>query len=139
MPEILHPGVYVVEVKGGVRSIEGVPTSTADFVDAALLVRLKALAEIAAPGWTDTNEHDPGVALLSLVAWLSEATLYRMDELPDRAAVSAARIAAVALHALRNRELPDETRVCGVRFYERATVATEASERRANCVLIRRP
>lgn len=32
MPERLHPGVYVEEVSGGVRPIEGVGTSTAAFV-----------------------------------------------------------------------------------------------------------
>jgi len=32
MPERLHPGVYVEEVSGGVRPIEGVSTSTAAFI-----------------------------------------------------------------------------------------------------------
>jgi phage tail sheath protein FI len=32
MPTLLHPGVYVREIPGGSRSIEGVPTSTAIFV-----------------------------------------------------------------------------------------------------------
>ena len=32
MTALLHPGVYVQEVPSGVRSIEGVPTSTAIFV-----------------------------------------------------------------------------------------------------------
>lgn len=32
MPALLHPGVYVVEVPSGVRTIEGVPTSTTIFV-----------------------------------------------------------------------------------------------------------
>ncbi len=32
MPALLHPGVYVQEVPSGVRSIEGVPTSTTVFV-----------------------------------------------------------------------------------------------------------
>lgn len=32
MPSMLHPGVYVVEVPSGARSIEGSPTSTAIFV-----------------------------------------------------------------------------------------------------------
>ena len=32
MPELLHPGVYVVEVPSGVRPIEGVSTSTAAFI-----------------------------------------------------------------------------------------------------------
>ncbi len=32
MPALLHPGVYVLEVPSGVRTIEGVPTSTTVFV-----------------------------------------------------------------------------------------------------------
>ena len=32
MPAFLHPGVYVAEVRSGVRAIEGVPTSTTIFV-----------------------------------------------------------------------------------------------------------
>ncbi len=32
MPALLHPGVYVLEIPSGVRSIEGVPTSTTIFV-----------------------------------------------------------------------------------------------------------
>jgi phage tail sheath protein FI len=32
MPELLHPGVYVVEIPSGVRPIEGVSTSTAAFI-----------------------------------------------------------------------------------------------------------
>src|SRR6185503_4829523 len=35
MAERLHPGVYVEEVSGGVRPIEGVSTSTAAFVGEA--------------------------------------------------------------------------------------------------------
>src|SRR5262249_40620042 len=35
MPERLHPGVYVEEVSGGVRPIEGVSTSTAAFIGEA--------------------------------------------------------------------------------------------------------
>src|SRR5712691_7095408 len=32
MPEFLHPGVFVEEIKAGPRPIEGVPTSTAAFL-----------------------------------------------------------------------------------------------------------
>jgi phage tail sheath protein FI len=32
MPELLHPGVYVLETSSGVRPIEGVSTSTAAFI-----------------------------------------------------------------------------------------------------------
>src|SRR5262245_39185056 len=35
MPELLHPGVYVLEVPSAVRPIEGVSTSTAAFIGVA--------------------------------------------------------------------------------------------------------
>jgi len=35
MPEYLYPGVYIEEIERGPRPIEGVPTSTAAFLDEA--------------------------------------------------------------------------------------------------------
>ena len=48
MAEYLHPGVYVVEVEGQVRPIEGVSTSTADFLGGLADLRVHAVG----------NEHD---------------------------------------------------------------------------------
>lgn len=139
MPEYLHPGVYVVEVDGGVRPIEGVSTSTAGFVDGMLLRPLRALAERLAPGWTEPNDHDPGVALLSLIAWISEATLFRTEPISDESAAAAAKLAAVALRALQDRELPDGSGVRKVRFYKHAVVSRDSSERDSTCAVIRQP
>lgn len=36
-------------------------------------------------GWTDHNESDPGVTLLQLFAWLSQVTMERVNQLPERA------------------------------------------------------
>ncbi len=36
-----------------------------------------------APEWTDHNESDPGITLLELFAWLTEMTLYRLNQVPD--------------------------------------------------------
>lgn len=33
--------------------------------------------------WTDFNASDPGVTLLELLAWISESTLYSINEIPD--------------------------------------------------------
>jgi hypothetical protein len=30
------------------------------------------------PGWTDRNQHDPGVTLLELLAWLAGALLFTL-------------------------------------------------------------
>ena len=32
-----------------------------------------------APGWTDHNVSDPGITVLELFAWLTEAMLYRIN------------------------------------------------------------
>lgn len=36
-----------------------------------------------APEWTDHNASDPGITLMELFAWLTEAALYRLDRLPE--------------------------------------------------------
>jgi phage tail sheath protein FI len=106
MPEYLSPGVYIVEVKGNVHPIEGVPTSTADLLDPDCLARLRAKRSALAPSWSDGAEHDPGVALLELAAWLAETTLARLDRVPDRAALAYMRLLAASLHALEGQHLP---------------------------------
>jgi len=103
MPEYVHPGVYVVETETSARPIEGVETSTAGFLDDALLWPLKELSERFTPGWTEPNDHDPGITLISLLTWISEATLYRSGRMSDNYAVATARLAAVALRALQDR------------------------------------
>jgi hypothetical protein len=34
------------------------------------------------PGWTDHNPSDPGIALVELLAWLTEMLLFQVNELP---------------------------------------------------------
>lgn len=36
-----------------------------------------------APEWTDLNDSDPGMALVQLFAWMSEALLFRMGRVPE--------------------------------------------------------
>jgi hypothetical protein len=45
------------------------------------------------PGWVNENVHDPGIALLELMAFLLEELVARRSIDPDRAARSVARIA----------------------------------------------
>ena len=37
------------------------------------------------PEWTNHNISDPGVALIELFAWMTEMTLFRLNQMPDRA------------------------------------------------------
>lgn len=45
----------------------------------------------AAPEWTDHNAHDPGITLMELLAWVSEAQLYSLSRMrrDERAAYAA--------------------------------------------------
>lgn len=37
------------------------------------------------PEWTDFNEHDPGITIIELFAWLKEMQQYTLDRIPDAA------------------------------------------------------
>jgi predicted phage baseplate assembly protein len=50
-----------------------------DLVDEA-----KRLIPNYLPEWTNHNVADPGVALIELFAWMTELTLYRLNQIPDR-------------------------------------------------------
>ena len=59
----------------------------------ALLLRtLREQATTASPDWTDGNDPDPGVTLVSLFAYLAEQLESRAAELPASARAEAARI-----------------------------------------------
>jgi len=48
-----------------------------------LVMELQALIPQLAPHWTNRNASDPGVTLLELLAWMTEASLYRLNQIPD--------------------------------------------------------
>lgn len=50
-----------------------------DIVDEA-----KRLIPQYCPEWTNHNLSDPGIALVELFAWMTEMTLYRLNQVPDR-------------------------------------------------------
>jgi predicted phage baseplate assembly protein len=50
-----------------------------DIVDEA-----KRLIPKYCPTWTNHNLADPGIALIELFAWMTEMTLYRLNQVPDR-------------------------------------------------------
>ncbi|MGH9038604.1 MAG: putative baseplate assembly protein [Acidimicrobiia bacterium] len=50
-----------------------------DIVDEA-----KRLIPKYCPEWTNHNLSDPGVALIELFAWMTEMTLFRINQVPDR-------------------------------------------------------
>ena len=50
------------------------------------------------PQWTDLSPHDPGVVLLELFAFLTEAMIYRLNRLPEKAYVEFLRLIGVTLN-----------------------------------------
>src|SRR5438132_13690536 len=36
------------------------------------------------PEWTNHNPSDPGITLIELLAWVTEATLYRVNRIPEK-------------------------------------------------------
>jgi phage tail sheath protein FI len=117
MPEYLAPGVYVVEVEGTAKPIEGIPASIADRIMRALAHDLRKHLVAFAPDWTDHNESDPGVTLVALFAWLAEQSLYRMEALPDRAIAPASRLTALLLALLADTKAQHCHPLKPVRFY----------------------
>src|SRR5204863_8642356 len=49
-----------------------------DIVDEA-----KRLIPTYCPEWTNHNVSDPGVALIELFAWMTEMSLFRLNQVPD--------------------------------------------------------
>lgn len=49
--------------------------------------------------WTDHNVSDPGVTLIELFSWLTEATLYRMNRMPERHYIKFMEMLGVTLKA----------------------------------------
>lgn len=49
------------------------------------------------PDWTDHNVSDPGVALIELFAWMTELTLYRLNQVPDRLYIKFLELVGVEL------------------------------------------
>lgn len=48
-----------------------------------LLNEAKSLIPIYNSDWTNHNPSDPGITLLELFAWLTEMTIYRMNQIPE--------------------------------------------------------
>lgn len=48
-----------------------------------LVEEAQALIPALHPAWTDHNPSDPGIALVELLAWLTEMVLYRVNQVPD--------------------------------------------------------
>lgn len=96
MPKLVYPGVYVEEGSAG-APIEGV--STSDEVLGSVSAELRRALRTHAPDWTGSNESDPGITLVEMLAFLAESLLARAIDIPERMRFEALR-AGAALTAL---------------------------------------
>jgi len=49
-----------------------------------LVGEMRAMIPLLAPEWTNHNISDPGITLIELLAWVTEAKLYRANRIPAR-------------------------------------------------------
>ena len=106
MPEYLSPGVYIEEVSFRGHPIEGVSTSTADFIGGETVARLESLARDSGRAWSDEPHQDPGVHLLELLSFVAERLTCRTGMVPELGLLHASRLAAAALALIANHPSP---------------------------------
>jgi predicted phage baseplate assembly protein len=68
-----------------------------DIVDDA-----KRLIPTLCPEWTNHNLSDPGVALIELFAWMTDLTLYRINQLPERLYIRFLELMGIELYGPRS-------------------------------------
>ena len=57
-----------------------------------LIAEMRALIPRYAPEWTNHNPSDPGITLVELLAWITEATLYRINRVPEATSLEFAKL-----------------------------------------------
>lgn len=63
-----------------------------DIVEAA-----KRRIPVLYPEWTDMNEHDPGITIIELFAWLKEMQQYYLDRISDRSYKSMLKLLGIEM------------------------------------------
>jgi hypothetical protein len=63
-----------------------------------LMAEARRLIARRCPEWTDLSEHDPGITLLELFAYLTEVMIYRLNRLPEMAYVEFLRLMGVRIN-----------------------------------------
>lgn len=88
MTEYLAPAVFLTEVAFRSHPIDGVATSAGGPLAADVADRsIGRVPNDQSPDWTTHNQHDPGVTLLELGAWVAESLALRGDQCPLHSSV----------------------------------------------------
>lgn len=64
-----------------------------------LVAEALRIIESSCPQWTDRSPSDPGMVMVDIFAHLTEAMLYRLNRLPEKAYIEFLRLIGVKLHA----------------------------------------
>jgi len=83
------------------------------------------------PQWTDLSPNDPGVVLVELFAFLTEAMIYRLNRLPEKAYVEFLRLIGVKL-------MPPAAAVVNLRFSLKKAASQSLSIPRGTRVTLNR-
>ena len=82
---------------------------------ADLFEEMRTLIPRYAPEWTNHNTADPGIMLLELFAWLTEATIYRVNRVPEASKLRFLRLLGAALQPAQPASLKLTVTAVGVR------------------------
>jgi hypothetical protein len=119
MPEYLAPGVYVTEVAGRAKPIEGVSTSTISIVGAQTIKEIQRLINQAGGVAAGSRGADPTIALLELIAWIGDNLARQQDRFAAEAALPTSRLLTAALAmAIKNGVPRENGGIKSVHFFE---------------------
>jgi hypothetical protein len=76
-----------------------------------LVAEMRSLIPRYAPEWTNHNASDPGIMLLEMLAWVTEATLYRINRTPAATTLEFAKLLLGDLEEEEWRRQPLERRI----------------------------
>ena len=79
-----------------------------DKVLQALAADFAARLRADVPDWTDRTEHDPGLTLLEVFAFLTEQLAFRSDQIPERGRRVIARMVATLEALCRRNQQPTD-------------------------------
>jgi len=73
---------------------------------ADLVEEMQALIPRYAPVWTDHNVSDPGIMLVELFAWLTEALIYRLNRIPQASEARFMELLGATFHPAQPARVP---------------------------------
>ena len=76
-----------------------------------LVAEMRALIPRYAPDWTNYNASDPGITLIELLAWVTEATLYHLNRVPEATSLEFAKLLLGHVEEEEWRKQPLEKRI----------------------------